>query len=310
MIKRIIDIAASSIVILMILPLLLFIGLLVFLYDGKSPLFSQLRYGRIGHTFRIWKYRTMRMPVSGEKRQIEDIENDSRVTGIGRFLRATHFDELPQLFNILKGDMSIVGPRPIPCGMNFDKNSAWETRRKVRPGLTGLAQSHCTKYTTLSNKFRYDVLYVKRASWWLDIKIVVATAWKVRKMLVFVSWTVVILALTLLPIAESDIPGIGLYSGIDKVAHFGMFAIMVLAAAWLARSYSEGIYRPLCFAIIWGLLLGGFTEYAQSFVPLRNMSLHDFVADAGGIGWASCLVYMAYALGDNTNREIVNAEVL
>ena len=132
----------------------------------------------------MFKIRTMSIETG---RAIEDIPlKDKRITRVGKFLRAFHLDELPQLVNIIKGDMSLVGPRPIPVIMKVDGILNWEARSVIKPGVTGMAQLYCTKYTSLARKFHFDVLYVKKQSLWLDFKLVLTTAWMIKRILVFV----------------------------------------------------------------------------------------------------------------------------
>ena len=297
--KRAIDIVFGTVTLLALLPLMVLIALAVRLEDGKAPLYYQRRYGQDGKTFWLLKFRTMRTVAPDENRQIEDLKSDGRTTKVGRLLRAAHLDELPQLINIIEGDMSIVGPRPIPCDMNVKNIANWELRSTIRPGLTGLAQIHCTKYTTLHSKFHFDALYVKRASLWLDTKLVIATAWKIKSILVFAAWTGVILLATLLPIAEESIPAVGAFEHIDKVAHFLLFAVMTLVAVWFGRSFLGSLGRAVGFGVIWGLLLAGGTEFAQSFLPLRNMSVLDFGADMAGVGF-----YVLMLIFDKTETEL------
>jgi len=288
MIKRSLDIAASSIALVALLPFILLLCLMV----GRNPLFSRSRYGKDKRIFTMFKIRTMNVPEPNDNRRIEDMQRDRRVTRVGRFLRAFHLDELPQLWNILKGDMSFVGPRPIPCIMKVDGILNWRERNVIRPGLTGLAQLYCTKYTSLARKFHFDVLYVKKQSLWLDFKLVLATAWMIRSALAFALWTTVILLATLLPIAEGSVPGAGLLWQADKIAHFALFMVMGVAAVWLGRGFlSPG--KLILFVLFWGLLLAAGTELAQSFQPLRNMSSLDFVADMAGIGYIVLLLVIA-----------------
>lgn len=284
MIKRTIDIVISTVALILLLPLLILIFCAIKIEDGKAPLFYQQRYGKREKAFLLYKFRTMRIATLDEFRNIEDLKDDNRITKAGRFLRSCNLDELPQLINIIKGDMSIVGPRPIPCIMKVKRIANWKCRSTIRPGLTGMAQIYCTKYTSLRSKFKFDALYVKRMNLWLDIKIIVATAWSIKPLLAFVLWTGVILLATLLPIAEEGIPAGGAISQIDKVAHFLLFTIMAVIAFYFGISFLANFWRSIWFAIGWGILLAIGTEFAQSFLPLRNMSFFDIVADMIGIG--------------------------
>jgi lipopolysaccharide/colanic/teichoic acid biosynthesis glycosyltransferase len=111
------------------------------------------------------------------------LENDPRVTNVGRILRSTAFDELPQLINILKGDMSFVGPRPVdrcegnPKYADISQVPGYEKRKRLRPGLTGIAQLYADKYISTRNKFRYDNLYVKNMRFLLDLKLILGSFW-------------------------------------------------------------------------------------------------------------------------------------
>jgi len=128
----------------------------------------------------------MRVPQKGEVRLDVDLEEDPRVTKVGRFLRATAMDELPELINILKGDMSFVGPRALPYVIEDEENSRYKSieevpgyylRSKVRPGLTGIAQIYAPKDIGRRCKFRYDNLYVRNISLWLDLKLIFLSLW-------------------------------------------------------------------------------------------------------------------------------------
>lgn len=176
MIKRSIDIVFSLVALMVLLPFIGLLCLAVYVEDRRNPLFAQSRYGKDKRTFNLLKIRTMNIPMPNDKRKIEDRQRDRRVTKVGNFLRAFHLDELPQLLNIIKGDMSFVGPRPIPCIMKVDGILNWKERNVMRPGLTGIAQLYCTKYTSLARKFHFDILYIKKQSLWLDFKLVLATS--------------------------------------------------------------------------------------------------------------------------------------
>ncbi len=175
-IKRIIDFTLSLIALIILLPLLLLVALLIKL-DSKGPVFyTQFRPGKNQKLFRVYKFRTM---VQGadkyQKVGVEVKKDDSRITTLGRFLRRFKIDELPQLINILKGDMSIVGPRP-SLPEYLQQYEEWELERfLVRPGLTGLAQVNGNIYLEREEKSAYDVKYVKEMSFFLDIKIIVKT---------------------------------------------------------------------------------------------------------------------------------------
>lgn len=128
----------------------------------------------------------MKVPKEGESRLDMDLEEDPRVTRVGKLLRATALDELPELVNILKGEMSFVGPRPLPYRIEDEEVSRYRTiaevpgyelRSQVRPGLTGLAQVYAPKGIDRRYKFRYDRLYVRKQSLWLDIRLIFMSVW-------------------------------------------------------------------------------------------------------------------------------------
>jgi lipopolysaccharide/colanic/teichoic acid biosynthesis glycosyltransferase len=173
--KRVLDllIAATSLVILW--PLLVAIAVAIRLGSRGPALFRQERAGRGGSPFTLYKFRTMRLdadpfgpsPKSGD---------DLRLTRLGRFLREHSLDELPQLLNIVRGDMSLVGPRPLYLSQVAEWNERQRNRLLVRPGLTGLAQTSGRGDLTLEEKLELDTAYVEQVSLWLDIRILLATA--------------------------------------------------------------------------------------------------------------------------------------
>jgi lipopolysaccharide/colanic/teichoic acid biosynthesis glycosyltransferase len=183
-IKRVLDITLAAIGLVLSSPLWLLVSLAIFLADRGPVLFLQKRVGKGGKEFRIVKFRTMKPIAKGETpHRVTDIAKDPRVTRIGRGLRATALDELPVLLNILKGDMSFVGPKPLPYRVegwermrydNIGQVPGYKKRGRVRPGLTGTAQVYVGKSASLSyrRRFHYDNLYVDRMSLWLDIKLI------------------------------------------------------------------------------------------------------------------------------------------
>lgn len=155
-------------------PLWLIIALAILKMDGRPIFFHQERCGKGLRRFDLIKFRTM---VNGQHR-IESAVNYSSVTKLGRYLRVTGLDSLPELFSIIKGDMSFVGPRPMPYLVedepqykNIEKVPGHHLRSQVKPGLTGLAQLYVPKTSSRRNKYRADNLYVKHASLWLDFRI-------------------------------------------------------------------------------------------------------------------------------------------
>ena len=149
-----------------------------------APLFRQRRVGRFGRQFRMWKFRTMvldaellraELVAQSTEREWLHVDHDPRVTRVGRVLRRTSLDELPQLLNVLSGDMSIVGPRPLPPVEN-DRLPAWSAPRlEVRPGLTGLWQVRGRTQLDFQSMLRLDCEYVRRLSWRTDMKILALT---------------------------------------------------------------------------------------------------------------------------------------
>ena len=145
---------------------------------GSPVLFRQQRPGLGGRPFWLLKFRTMTDARDADGNVLPD---DQRLTAFGRFLRAASLDELPELFNVLKGDMSLVGPRPLLM-QYLDRYTPEQARRhEVRPGITGWAQVNGRNAITWEEKFRLDVWYVDNWSMWLDIKIIAMTIWKILK---------------------------------------------------------------------------------------------------------------------------------
>jgi len=157
-IKRIIDIVISFIALIILSPIYLVISILIKIIDKGQIFYKQDRTGKEGNVFKIYKFRTMK---------------NGKVTKLGKFLRMTSLDEIPQFYNVLKGDMSIVGPRPwIPDYYeNFNENQ--KKRTVVKPGLVGLAQVNGRRKINVFDKINYDIKYVKKVSLWLDLKIII-----------------------------------------------------------------------------------------------------------------------------------------
>jgi sugar transferase EpsL len=175
-IKRLLDLALTLPALLLLSPLLGLLVLLVRLILGAPVLFRQQRPGLGGVPFTIYKFRTM----TGARDAAGNLRPDAeRMTRFGRFLRRTSLDELPELFNVLKGEMSLVGPRPLLV-QYLDRYTPEQARRhEVKPGLTGWAQVNGRNALTWEEKFALDVWYVDHQSLWLDIRILALTAWKV-----------------------------------------------------------------------------------------------------------------------------------
>ena len=190
--KRLIDIVGSGLGILILIPVFLIIGILIKLEDPKgSVFFSQKRNGLNGKEFNMYKFRSMvhnaedllesLMSKNEMDGPVFKIKDDPRITKIGKSIRKTSLDELPQLFNVLKGDMSLVGPRPLLVDYLQYYNDEQIKRHNVLPGLTGWAQVNGRNSITWKEKFKLDLWYVNNYSLKLDIKIVFMTIYKVLK---------------------------------------------------------------------------------------------------------------------------------
>lgn len=178
LVKRLLDITISLIVLIFLLPLMLLIYLLVRIGLGSPAFFLQERVGKDNKIFKMIKFRTMKNSTDKNGNLLSDNE---RVTKFGSFLRSFSLDELPELINILKGDMSLVGPRALLVQYLGLYNDEQIRRHEVLPGLTGWAQINGRNSITWSEKFKLDVWYVDNWSLWLDIKIFFLTFWKVLK---------------------------------------------------------------------------------------------------------------------------------
>jgi len=176
--KRIFDLLVTILGLVIILPLMLLISLLVWIFLGIPILFRQPRPGYKGRPFITYKFRTMTNRTGLDGRLLPDAE---RLTPFGRFLRSTSLDDLPQVFNVLRGEMSLVGPRPLL--MQYLKRYTPEQMRRhdMLPGITGWAQIHGRNTLDWEEKFRLDVWYVDNWSFGLDLKILFLTPWKVFK---------------------------------------------------------------------------------------------------------------------------------
>jgi lipopolysaccharide/colanic/teichoic acid biosynthesis glycosyltransferase len=186
LLKRAFDIALSGTGLVISAPAWLVIAAAIKLEDGGPIMFTQDRVGLGGAPFRAFKFRSM-VPHAATLPPQQAGEDDPRVTHVGRVLRATAMDELPQLFNIFRGDMSFVGPRPLMPGeievrgdgnlVRLDSIPGYAERHSVRPGLTGLSQVYAPRDTPRVRKFRLDSIYVKNASFCLDVFLVAVSFW-------------------------------------------------------------------------------------------------------------------------------------
>lgn len=185
--KRLLDVALSGIGLALSSPLWLALAAAIKLEDGGAVFYSQDRAGEGGRTFKAWKFRSMIPDAEKHVGAIQAAEHDPRVTRIGRLMRATAMDELPQLWNIFIGDMSFVGPRALRPGEievlgngvleALEDVPGYEHRARVRPGLTGIAQIYAPRDVPRRRKFRYDRLYVERQSFLLDVRLIATSFW-------------------------------------------------------------------------------------------------------------------------------------
>lgn len=176
--KRLLDLIIVIPALMMLAPVMAVIALLVRIKLGRGVIFRQRRPGLHGRPFMMLKFRTMTDARDAQGRLLPD---EQRLTPFGRFLRSTSLDELPELFCVLRGEMSLVGPRPLL--MQYLERYTPEQRRRheVLPGITGLAQINGRNALSWEEKFAYDVQYVDQLSLWLDLKILALTLWKVMK---------------------------------------------------------------------------------------------------------------------------------
>ena len=174
--KRLFDLVFSLVLVILLLPLLVLAVILVYINLGSPVLFRQQRPGLGGKPFNCYKFRTM-----NDKRDDngELLPSEARLTGFGRFLRTISMDELPQLFNVIKGDMSLVGPRPLLMEYLEFYTDEQMRRHEVKPGITGWAQVNGRNAITWEEKFRLDLWYVDNYSFFLDFRIIFLTIMKI-----------------------------------------------------------------------------------------------------------------------------------
>jgi lipopolysaccharide/colanic/teichoic acid biosynthesis glycosyltransferase len=185
--KRVLDLVLSSIGLLLSSPLWLVLAALVKLEDGGRVFYSQERVGEGGRVFRAWKFRSMITDAEKYVGALQAAHNDPRVTRIGRVMRASAMDELPQLWSIFVGDMSFVGPRALRPGEievrgdgvheALEDVPGFAERHSVRPGLTGVAQIFAPRDIPRRQKFRYDRLYIRKRGFWLDVRLILLSFW-------------------------------------------------------------------------------------------------------------------------------------
>ena len=177
-IKRILDLILSLMALILLMPLMIIIGILVRINLGSPIIFKQKRPGKNEKVFTLYKFRTMT-----DKRDIDGnlLPDEYRLTKFGKFLRSTSLDELPELINIIKGDMAIVGPRPLLVEYLPYYTEEEKHRHDVRPGLTGLAQVNGRNTISWEEKLKYDTEYIKQISFYSDLKIIFKTIKKTIK---------------------------------------------------------------------------------------------------------------------------------
>jgi len=187
MLKRLFDIGLSGIGLLGSFPLWVIFSLEVKMQDGGPVFYAQERVGKGGRIFKALKFRSMIRDAEKETGPVQAVENDPRVTKIGRILRKTAMDELPQLWNIFRGDMSFVGPRALRPKekevhgtdeqLNIEDVPGYHERLKIRPGLTGISQVYLPSDAPRWKKFEYDIRYIKEQSFFLDLKLIFLSFW-------------------------------------------------------------------------------------------------------------------------------------
>lgn len=176
MLKRVFDVLVSAVALLLLCPVILFVAWQISRKMGSPVLFRQVRPGLNGKPFQMIKFRTMKDAMDAAGNPLPDSE---RLTPLGQFLRSSSLDELPELWNVLKGDMSLVGPRPLLMEYLPLYSPEQARRHEVRPGVTGWAQVNGRNTLSWEDKFKLDVWYVDNRSFWLDIKVLFLTVKKV-----------------------------------------------------------------------------------------------------------------------------------
>lgn len=177
--KRALDTVLALLALVLLAPLMLLVALAIALEGGAPVLFRQRRVGLGGREFGIYKFRSM-VPDAAAIGPYHTASDDPRITRVGRFIRRTSLDELPQLFNVLAGDMSLVGPRPdVPAQQALYAPQDWRLRCSVRPGITGLAQALLRSEATPQQRLELDLRYVREQGFWLDLRIL---AWTLRRL--------------------------------------------------------------------------------------------------------------------------------
>ena len=176
MIKRLFDFSFSFLLLLLLSPILLIIFFLVFRNLGFPVIYSQLRPGLYEKPFYLYKFRSMTNLINANGKVLPD---EKRLNRFGKFLRASSLDELPALWNVIKGDMSLVGPRPLLIEYLVLYNKSQKRRHEVKPGITGWAQVNGRNAISWKKKFDFDIWYVEHHTFWLDLKIMLLTIKKI-----------------------------------------------------------------------------------------------------------------------------------
>lgn len=179
MIKRLFDILITCVALIIFFVPMVIISILVYCFLGRPIFFKQQRPGLNEKIFYLIKFRTMKNDLQQSNPNDQILPDEVRITEFGKILRALSLDELPTLFNVIKGDMSLVGPRPLLVKYIERYSSEERKRHNVKPGITGLAQINGRNSLSWEEKFKYDVWYVNNRSLWLDIKILIKTIKKV-----------------------------------------------------------------------------------------------------------------------------------
>lgn len=185
--KRGLDVALSAVGLVVALPIAMVIAAAIKLTDGGPVFFTQERVGKGGRVFESFKFRSMVPDADKKFGTLQATERDPRVTAVGRLLRTTAMDELPQLWNIFRGDMSFVGPRALAtserevgasgAARELRSIPGFAKRHTLTPGLTGIAQIYAPRDVPRRHKFRYDRIYVDNSSFWLDLKLICLSFW-------------------------------------------------------------------------------------------------------------------------------------
>lgn len=185
--KRALDIVCAAIGLILSAPVWLILFVAIKLEDGGPPFYHQPRWGKGGTRFKALKFRSMVFDPDGASGRVQAVRGDPRITRVGRLMRKAALDELPQIINILRGDMSLVGPRALPINeqqrndvdvrLTDDQVPGFALRSSVRPGLTGVAQLYAPRDIARRYKFRYDAIYVRRQSLSLDLRLILRSFW-------------------------------------------------------------------------------------------------------------------------------------